>query len=231
MLPEPTSAQGATVDLSGLQNQLELILIDHGLLKDGFEAAADELARSVREDSARTAQRIREARERYLQTHPRTIEPAEFSRAAHNLADSSASGTQSIANVAHRVSGAVMAGAASAGAWIASTFVPTDKETTEQLNSASRGVADVATGVGAGVTEVKDTLKDATGTILENEYGAEAREVVGDVGQSVGNVGAAVGDVATATSGAPIAVAGLQGAASRQDEEQKEKEREANEAK
>ena len=231
MLPESTSAQGATVDLAGLQNQLELILIDHGLLKDGFEAAADELARSVREDSARTAQRIREAREHYLQTHPRTIEPAEFSRAAHNLADSSASGTQSIANVAHRVSGAVMAGAASAGAWIASTFVPTDKETTEQLNSASRGVADVATGVGAGVTEVKDTLKDATGTILENEYGAEAREVVGDVGQSVGNVGAAVGDVATATSGAPIAVAGLQGAASRQDEEQKEKEREANEAK
>ncbi|TFK85394.1 hypothetical protein K466DRAFT_494844, partial [Polyporus arcularius HHB13444] len=221
VLPESTAPLGASVDLAELQNQLELILIDHGLLKDGFEAAADEVARSVREDSARTAQRIRDARDLYLSTHPRTIEPAEFPQAAHAVAGSSASGTQSIANVAHRVSGVVLSGAATAGAWIASTFVPTEPETTEQLKAASRGAIDVADGVGAGVGEVKDTLKDAAGALLENDYGQEAREVVGNIGQSVGNVGAAAGDVAAATSGGPIALAGLKGAAARQEEEQK----------
>ena len=220
VLPESTTALGASVDLAELQNQLELILIDNGLLKDGFEAAADEVARSVREDSARTAQRIRDARDLYLSTHSRTSEPTEFPSAAHNLADSSESGTQGIADVAHRVSGAVLAGAASAGAWIASNFVPTEKETTEHLSAAARGAITFGDGVAAGVRDVKDTAKDAAGAVLENDYGEEAREVVGNVGQSVGNVGAAAGDVAAATSGGPLAIAGLKGAATRQEEEQ-----------
>ncbi|KAI0738201.1 hypothetical protein C8Q80DRAFT_1347854, partial [Daedaleopsis nitida] len=108
----PESPAALTIDLAELQNQFELILIEHDLLKDGFEAAADEFARSVREDSARTAQRIRASRDTYLTTHPRTIEPTHFSPAAHTITGGTASGTQSIANVAHRVSGAVMAGAA-----------------------------------------------------------------------------------------------------------------------
>ncbi|RPD53899.1 hypothetical protein L226DRAFT_469953 [Lentinus tigrinus ALCF2SS1-7] len=221
VLPASPGSLDAPVDLAELQNQLELILIHHGLLKDGFEAAADEVARSVREDSARTAQRIRDVRDLYLSTHPRTTQPAQLSTTTHYLADGTAEGTQALADVAHRVSGAVFAGAASAGAWIASTFVPTEKETTEHLSAAARGAITFGDGVAAGVGEVKDAAEDAAGTAIENDYGEEAREVAGNVGHSVGNVGAAAGDVVAATSGGPIAIAGLKGAATRQEEEQK----------
>ncbi|KAI0773132.1 senescence-associated protein-domain-containing protein [Trametes elegans] len=216
----------SSADLAELQNQFELVLVEYGLLKDGFEAAADEVSRSVREDSARTAQRIREAKDFYLKTHPRTVDPTQYPKAAHTVTDGSVSGTQSVANAAHWVSGAVTSAASSAGAWIASTFVPTQPGATEQLNAAARGVSDVAQGVTEGTKEIKDTLKDAAGTVVENDYGEETREVVGDVGQSVGNVGAVAGDVATLTSGASLAVAGLQGAAGRQNEEQREVSRE-----
>ncbi|KAI0643364.1 hypothetical protein C8Q79DRAFT_978510 [Trametes meyenii] len=57
----PTAAGQPHSDLAELQNQFELILIEYGLLKDGFEAAADEVSQSVREDSVRAAERIREA--------------------------------------------------------------------------------------------------------------------------------------------------------------------------
>ncbi|KAI0354450.1 hypothetical protein OH77DRAFT_1404967 [Trametes cingulata] len=220
VLPESIEQPG--VDLAELQNHFELALIEYGLLKDGFEAAADEVSRSVREDSARTAQRIREAKEFYLKTHPRTIDPAEFPKAAHSVAHTSVAGTQTLANAAHWVSGAVTSAASSAGAWIASTFVPTEPAATEQLTSAARGVSTAVQGVAEGTKEVKDTLKDAAGAVVENDYGEEAREVAGSVGQSVGNVGAVAGDVATVTSGAALAVAGLQGAAGRQNEEQRE---------
>ncbi|KAI0370752.1 hypothetical protein BV20DRAFT_1035699 [Pilatotrama ljubarskyi] len=218
VLPEAVDQPG--VDLAELQNLFELALIEYGLLKDGFEAAADEVSRSVREDSARTAQRIRDAKEFYLKTHPRTIDPAEFPEVTHEVAQSSVSGTQSLANAAHWVSGAVTSAASSAGAWIASTLVPTEPSATEQLTSAARGVSTVVQGVSEGTKEVKDTVKDAAGAVVENDYGEEAREVAGSVGQSVGNVGAVAGDVATVTSGAALAVAGLQGAAGRQNEEQ-----------
>ncbi|KAI9059863.1 hypothetical protein FKP32DRAFT_1595878 [Trametes sanguinea] len=218
VLPEAVEQSGA--DLAELQNRFELALIEYGLLKDGFEAAADEVSRSVREDSARTAQRIREARDFYLQTHPRTIEPVSVSRPLHSLANSSVSGTQSVANAAHWVSGAVTSAASSAGAWIASTFVPTEPGATEKLNSTARGVSTVVHGVAKGTKDVKDTLKESAGDVVENDYGEEARGVAGNVGQSVNNVGAVAGDVATVTSGAALAVAGLQGAAGRQNEEQ-----------
>ncbi|OSC97157.1 hypothetical protein PYCCODRAFT_1448146 [Trametes coccinea BRFM310] len=214
VLPEAVAQPGA--DLAELQNRFELALIEYGLLKEGFEAAADEVGRSVREDSARTAQRIREARDVYLKTHPRTIEPVSISRPLHSLASSSASGTQSVANAAHCVSGAVTSAASSAGAWIASTFVPTDPAATDKLNSSARGVTAVVHGVAEGTKDVKETLQESAGDVVENDYGGEARDIAGDMGQSMDNVGA----VATVTSGAALAVAGLQGAASRQNKEQ-----------
>ncbi|KAL7278248.1 hypothetical protein ACG7TL_008224 [Trametes sanguinea] len=218
VLPEAVEQPGA--DLAELQNRFELALIEYGLLRDGSEAAADEVDRSVREDSARTAQRIRAARDFYLKAHPRTIEPVSISRPLHSLASSSASGTQSVANAAHWVSGAVTSAASSAGAWIASTFVPTDPAATDNLNSVARGISTVVHGVAEGTRDVKETLQESAGDVVDHQYGGEARGVSGDVGQSVNNVGAVAGDVATVTSGAALAVAGLQGAASRQDEEQ-----------
>ncbi|KAL1943550.1 hypothetical protein VTO73DRAFT_3995 [Trametes versicolor] len=220
VLPESIEQPGN--DLAELQNDFELALIEYGLLKDGFEASADEVGRSVREDSVRLAQRVREAKELYLQTHPRTTDPAHFSNTTHNVTSSSEAGTQSIADAAHWVSGAVTSAASSAGAWIASTFVPTRPEATAQLDAAARGASSIAQGVVGGAGEIKDTLKDAAGAVVENDYGAEARGVVGGVGQSVANVGAVAGDAATVTSGAALALAGLQGAAGRQDAEQRE---------
>lgn len=161
-------------------------------------------------------------RRRYLQTHPRTTDPAHLSNTTHNVTGSSEAGTQSIVDAAHWVSGAVTSAASSAGAWIASTFVPTRPEATEQLDAAARGASSITQGVVEGAGEVKDTLKDAAGAVVENDYGAEARGVVGGVGQSVANVGAVAGDAATVTSGAALALAGLQGAAGRQDAEQRE---------
>ena len=61
VLPDAVEQPGT--DLAELQNHFELILTEYGLLKDGFEAAADEVGRSIRENSARTAQRIREAKD------------------------------------------------------------------------------------------------------------------------------------------------------------------------
>ncbi|OSC98110.1 hypothetical protein PYCCODRAFT_1418346 [Trametes coccinea BRFM310] len=218
VLPEALEQPGA--DLAELQNRFELALIEYGLLKDGFEAAADEVGRSVREDSARTAQRIREARDVYLRTHPRTIEPVSVSRPLQSLASSSASGTQSVANAAHWVSGAVTSAASSAGAWIASTVVPADPTATDKLNSAARGLTAVVHGVAEGTKDVKETLQESAGDVVENDYGGEARDIAGDMGQSMDNVGAVAGNVATVTSGAALAVAGLQGAASRPNKEQ-----------
>ncbi|TBU44170.1 hypothetical protein BD309DRAFT_990477 [Dichomitus squalens] len=199
--------------------QFELALIDHGLLKDGFEAAADEVARSVREGSARVAQRVRDARELYLRTHPRTTEPVVFHPAAQNMAGSAERGTQTLANIAHGVSGSVLGAASVAGSWFARTFVPTEPKVTERLNSAARGTMDVAGGVGAGVQDVKDALEHAGCEVIENDYGKEARVVVGNVGQSVGNVGAVAADAATVTSGGPVLAADVIGAASEQNKE------------
>ncbi|KAH9850995.1 hypothetical protein C2E23DRAFT_887020 [Lenzites betulinus] len=222
VLPEATEHPGS--DLAELQNDFELALIEYGLLKDGFEAAADEVGRSVREDSARTAQRIRDAKALYLETHPRTADPAHFSKTSHGVAGGTASSTQSVADAAHWVSGAVTSVASSAGAWIASTFVPTRPSATENLDAAARGVSTIVEGISTGVGEVTDTVQDAAGEVVENDYGAEARDVAGNVGQGVANVGAVAKDAATVTSGAALAVAGLQGAAKRQDAEQQQAE-------
>ncbi|OJT03973.1 hypothetical protein TRAPUB_5302 [Trametes pubescens] len=220
VLPESIEQPGA--DLAELQNDFELALIEYGLLKDGFEASADEVGRSVREDSVRLAQRVREAKELYLQTHPRTTDPTHFSATTHNVTGSSEAGTQHVADAAHWVSGAVTSAASSAGAWLASTFVPTRPEATAQLDTVAGGASAVVQGVAGGVGEVKDALQDAAGAVVENNYGKEARGVVGGVGRSVANVGAVAGDAATVTSGAALAFGGLQGAAGRQDAEQRE---------
>lgn len=62
----PETVEHPETDLAELQNDFELALIEYGLLKDGFEASADEVGRSVREDSVRLAQRVRQAKELYV---------------------------------------------------------------------------------------------------------------------------------------------------------------------
>ncbi len=63
-LPEGVTDEGSM--LSALQEQFEQILVSHGLLKEGLEAAADELGRGVLQESSVTAQRIREQTTEYV---------------------------------------------------------------------------------------------------------------------------------------------------------------------
>lgn len=63
-LPEGVTIQGSPFER--LQTQFEQILVQHGLLKEGVEAVADELGKSMRESSAGAAQRIRLSTSEYV---------------------------------------------------------------------------------------------------------------------------------------------------------------------
>lgn len=63
-LPEGVAAQGSPFEK--LQTQFEQILVHHGLLKEGIEAVADEVGKSMRESSAGVAQRVRSSTSEYV---------------------------------------------------------------------------------------------------------------------------------------------------------------------
>lgn len=63
-LPEGVTTRGSPSEK--LQTQLEQILVHHGLLKEGVEAVADELAKSMREGSATVAQSVRLSTSEYV---------------------------------------------------------------------------------------------------------------------------------------------------------------------
>lgn len=52
--------------VSDLQEEFERILINHGLLKEGIDAAADELGRSVSQESKAAAQQFRKQTSEYV---------------------------------------------------------------------------------------------------------------------------------------------------------------------
>ena len=56
-LPEGVKVQGSPFEK--LQTQFEQVLVRHGLLKEGVEAVADEVGKSMRESSASVAQGVR----------------------------------------------------------------------------------------------------------------------------------------------------------------------------
>lgn len=56
-LPEGVTVHGSPFEK--LQTQFEQILVHHGLLKEGVEAVADEVGKSMRESSASVAQGVR----------------------------------------------------------------------------------------------------------------------------------------------------------------------------
>ncbi|KAH9943581.1 hypothetical protein B0H21DRAFT_779706 [Amylocystis lapponica] len=192
----PGGVKEAGCELAKLQTQFEQVLIDRGFLKEGMAAAADELGKSVRDDSASVAQRVRGRTASFLTRNPPTSEPAVVPQSA---ASSSASGTQSIATRARSLSNAVSSAASQAGAWVAGRLVPTTATNTENLASVSDSATD---SVGAGSAEMHSSLDEAAGEPVQNEYGVDARDLAGDVGASAGNVGTVIGDAALATAGA-----------------------------
>ena len=63
-LPEGVAVQGSPFEK--LQTQFEQILVHHGLLKEGIEAVADEVGKSMRESSAGVAQSVRSSTSEYV---------------------------------------------------------------------------------------------------------------------------------------------------------------------
>ncbi|KAF9817917.1 hypothetical protein IEO21_03111 [Rhodonia placenta] len=196
-----------------LQTKFEQALIHHGLLKEGIEAAADEIGMSMREESAKLAQRARGSTESHLSENPPTESPVEVHTAIHTASDSDANGAKSLASAARRMSIAVGTVAGQAGTWVTEHLVTTTTPASQTLNSLSNAHDSMADGYDAGSAEVGGALADAAGSRVENAYGTRAREVLDNTGSSAGNVGAAVGDVALATSGASLLTQGFKGAA------------------
>ncbi|OCH85848.1 hypothetical protein OBBRIDRAFT_739112 [Obba rivulosa] len=221
----PQGVEEAESMLSQLQTRFEQVLVDYGLLKEGVEANADELGKSVRDESAVLAQNVKDSVPPYLTQYPPTTSPASFTETGHSVMASSASGTGSLAATAWQLTNAVSTAAGQAGAWVAGRFVPTTESNTETLQSTANAWDITSDGVSAGLSEVRSAAGDAAGKIVENDYGPEAREVLGNAATSAGNVGAVAGAAMEVTSGAAFATAGLRGAAASQTKQQERKNR------
>ncbi|CCM03958.1 uncharacterized protein FIBRA_06113 [Fibroporia radiculosa] len=189
--------------------KFEQILIHHGLLKEGVEAAADEVGKSVREDTADLAQNFIKDISFVIEDSP-TTSPTNIPDSLQSAANSTASGTATLASAARRMSDAVGSVAGQAGAWVAGhiTASSSPSETLISLSNAS----DIATGeFSTGAAEVRSAVSDTAGLRIEYAHGEQAREVLENMGECVQNVGAAAGNVAVATSGVGIAAAGIKG--------------------
>lgn len=174
-----------------LQTKFEQALIHHGLLKEGIEAAADEIGMSMREESAKLAQRVRGSTESHLSENAPTESPVEVPTAIHTASDSDANGSKSLASAARRMSNAVGTVAGQAGTWVTEHLVTTTTPASQTLNSLSNAHDSMADGYDAGSAEVGGALADAAGKRVENTYGTQARKVLDNTGSSAGNVGTA----------------------------------------
>ncbi|THH32717.1 hypothetical protein EUX98_g1458 [Antrodiella citrinella] len=223
-LPEGVKDEGS--EFAQLQEQFEKVLVDHGLLKDGIAATGDNVGRSVQETAGSAARKIRGGTAEYLADHPPTTDPATFTQTTHNVTSSSASATDSIYTVATKLGTVVGNVASSAGAWVTSK-VPTTQETTDTLNQVGDAYTSTTGGIAAGVGQLKATMTEATGQVVENEWGREARDVGGDLAGSVGNITGSVGQAASVASGATVFDGGLKGAIEMENKQQLEMNREA----
>ncbi|KAH9913806.1 uncharacterized protein BXZ73DRAFT_55352 [Epithele typhae] len=137
VLPDPTApAPDSTPssDLAALQNQFELALIEHGLLKDGLAAVADDLARSLSSLGARLAA----ARDRYLARRPAPrVTTALASPTPVNSPSSawpaSPVDARPLVEGAKEAAGAVWGVAGAAGKWLTKTFGPMDPLAAERM--------------------------------------------------------------------------------------------------
>ncbi|TCD63799.1 hypothetical protein EIP91_004950 [Steccherinum ochraceum] len=209
-LPEGVKEEGS--EFASLQEQFEKILIDYGLLKDGIAAAGDEIGRGVKESAGSAATKIRGGTAVYLAENPPTQHPATFTQGTHNVTASSESAANSLFSMASKAAGAVGNAASSAGAWVASNTVPTTHENTETLHHAGDAYNASTGGIGSGVSTLKDSVAEATGQIVENEWGREARDVGGNLAGSAGSLSGAAGQTAAIVSGATIVKGGVKGA-------------------
>lgn len=226
--------------LSQLRDRFEGILIEHGLLMGGIEAAGDEVGRSVRENTYRIARRIQEATKesdsqflwhdillmllvRYLRDNPPTKYPTEVPQTVHTVTSASSTATESLFRAASLVTSAVGSAASSAGSWMTANVVPTTDENTRRLNATSNAYDSSTGGIVNGIADVKNSLANGAGSIVENDLGPEARSASGNLASSVGNVAGIAGQAAHLTSGVTVASGALMGAVSTENRQQEQK--------
>lgn len=238
----PDGVKEPDTPLSRLRDTFENILLEHGLLKEGIEAAGDEVGRSVRESTYRIARRIQEATKeldsdsqylwqdmllmlmvRYLRENPPTKSPVEVPRSFHTTTSTSSSATESLFRAASLVTSAVGSAASSAGSWMTARVVPATEDNVRRLNATSNAYDSSTRGIGDGIADVKNSLANGASSILENDLGPEARSVSGNLARSVDNVVGVAGQATRLTSGATLASGALNGAVSTENRLHKEK--------
>ncbi|KAI0795915.1 hypothetical protein C8Q75DRAFT_744364 [Abortiporus biennis] len=193
----PSGVQEENSELSSLQEKFEGVLIKFGLLKEGIEAAVDEVERSVPEHPQSTAHTMK-GTENYSQQYP----PAPSSGTTHSTSETiTASASHSILNAASKVTAAVGSVAATAGAWVADQMItpsashePANSSSLHNLNTSNESASG---GIATGTGDVADTSTNPAGPIMENDHGIEAKDVASNTG---GTAGEAIG----VTSGANV---------------------------
>ncbi|EPQ30496.1 uncharacterized protein PFL1_02022 [Pseudozyma flocculosa PF-1] len=132
------------------RDKMEQMLIKHGLLKDGFAAAADEIAKSAQQSGQQSADQIRGRTESYLASNPATAFPASFSSTTRRAASGAAAGTATAASYTHAASEAISDLAHSAGAAVGKAFAWTRRASHDHsASTSSAGDEEAAAGGGA----------------------------------------------------------------------------------
>ncbi|KAL4244661.1 hypothetical protein ABKN59_010305 [Abortiporus biennis] len=173
----PSGVQEEDSELSSLQEKFEGVLIKFGLLKEGIEAAVDEVERSVPEHPQSTAHTMK-GTENYSQQYP----PAPSSGTTHSTSETTtASASHSILNAASKVTAAV-------------------GSSLHNLNTSNESASG---GIATGTGDVADTSTNPAGPIMENDHGIEAKDVANNTG---GTAGEAIGVTsgANVTKGAEV---------------------------
>ncbi|KAN0064791.1 hypothetical protein ACQY0O_001848 [Thecaphora frezii] len=132
-LPAAVCAYKSPVQVG--RDRMEQLLIEHGLLKSGLAAAADEVASSARQSGQQKAERIEAATQRYLDATPSTALPASFSNQTHRATAKTASATATGASYTHAASEAIADLAASAGAAMGKAFAWTRSSSHERSDN------------------------------------------------------------------------------------------------
>ena len=216
--------------MSKLREQFEQILVNYGLLKEGIEAVGDELGRSVSNDASSVAEAIRNGTteyvtvndvfqpgfllsfDRFLHNNPPTDKPISFTEGTHKVTSGTLSASQSLYSAAQSVSSTVTNAASSAGSWMSANLGPASSSTKDTLRSVADAFDMTSDGVGAGTREVKGAVMSATGEVVSNEFGRDARVVGGRLVDSAGNATGTAGKVVEVGTGAGVAAAGVRGA-------------------
>lgn len=235
--------------LATLQETFEAVLIKHGLLKDGIDAYADEIARSSQESALALAARIRQGTAAYLASKPPTAYPVQVDRSVHEAVDRAAAHTRSAASSTRRVANNVGSHASNAGAWLAkqsgspvapqteAAFAPTDLPFSENdeavsaqsLSSIASTYVTTASSLSSSMGALAMAVGESISAFVGHEFGPDAQRVADGTGASLLGANNAVGNIGNAVNPTWLGKRGVLGALDVKDPERAEEVRQEGE--